>query len=305
MIDAACAGRNLGFMREAAGRHLLTAFVLMSAAMACDKPPPPPAADSPAPDDPAPETPAVSWTGAWAPALGALLVVPSDTDNTAIVVYPDNPSAEQLETARLQLVSGVGEPALSNVSVSGSDSLQCGGAPVVRLSGGSFGSWVVGLPDASSVVRSDSIPMLASADSARLVANLARMASALTAAERTRFKGLPFTVIDARRFTFKGTRIVAAHLVRRLPQEASPLEEHTFVIAERPLSRDSLVLRYSQRSDGTEETADHFEVLTAVASDSGLLLLLARDDVTGTQYQILQRSETGAWRVRWARALRC
>ena len=58
-----------------------------------------------------------------------------------------------------------------------------------------------------------------------------------------------------------GVAVVAAHLVRKLPQEASPLEEHTFVIAERPLSSDSLLLRYQQRSEGTEETAEHFEII--------------------------------------------
>lgn len=244
-----------------------------------------------------------SWTGEWAPELGAVLLVPSDTDATAIVVYPDaTPAAD---STRVTLFTSGGETAGPSVTVRGTDTLECGSASVVNLSGGAFGTWSVGLAGATRVLRTDSLESLAPRDSAQLVASLARMASTITARQETRFNGLPFSVARARRLTVGGTRVVAAHLVRRLPQEASPLEEHTFVIAERPLSSDSLLLRYDQRSEGTEETAEHFEVLAAIGTERTTLLVLARDNAAGTRYQLLERSATGAWRVRWTRLLNC
>lgn len=284
---------------------LLVAAVCATLALgACDKPASQEAGDTAAPTAPlAAETP-VSWTGTWAPEFGDVLVVPSDTDNTAIVLYPDG-APEALGTRRLNLFATGGDTAVAAITVSGVDSLECGGAPVVRLSGGAFGTWAMGLSVRDGVLRGDSIESMAPRDSARLVASLARLASAIGASEESRFSGLPFAVARARRFTLGRTRVVAAHVVRKVPQEASPLEEHTFLIAERPVDGDSLALRYHQRSEGTEETAEHFEVLSAIAGGPSMLMLVARDNVSGTRYQILERSAAGSWRIRWTRSLRC
>src|SRR5688572_8802381 len=238
-------------------RRIACALAVVTIA-ACERSAPPPPVETTAVvtvDSVAAARP--SWTGEWAAELGGVLLVPSDTDATAIVVYPDaTPAAD---STRFTLFTSGGEAAGASVTVRGTDTLECGDAAVVNLSGGAFGTWSVGLAGAARVLRSDSLESLAPRDSAQLVASLARMASTITARQETRFNGLPFSVVRARRLTVGGTRIVAAHLVRKLPQEASPLEEHTFVIAERPLSSDSLLLRYQQRSEGTEETAEHFE----------------------------------------------
>jgi hypothetical protein len=271
---------------------------------ACERSAPPPQIETTAvvTVDSSTEAPR-SWSGEWPAELGQVLFVPSDTDNTAIVVYPD--AAPAADSTSFTLFTSGGEAALARVTVRGTDTLECGGAPVVNLSGGAFGTWSVGLAGGARVLRSDSLESIAPRDSAQVVASLARMASTITARQETRFNGLPFSVARARRFTVGNTRIVTAHLVRKLPQEASPLEEHTFVVAERPLSSDSLLLRYHQRSDGTEETAEHFEIIAAIGTEKATLLLLARDNATGTRYQILERASTGAWRVRWTRPLNC
>lgn len=284
--------------------NAVIAGVLLALA-ACDRQRAETPPDSVAPAPPPPAVARPTWTGEWAPAFGTMLLVPSDTDNTAIVVYPDAPAGIG-DSLRLSLFTANGEVAVPNVTVRGADSLECGGAAVVHLSGGAIGTWAIGVSAANRILRSDSLESLAPRDSTQVVAALARLTSTITAREETRFNGLPFTVLRARRFTAGGTRIVAAHLVRKLPQEASPLEEHTFVIAERPLSSDSLLLRFHQRSAGTEETADHFEILSAAAAaDTLTLLLIARDNASGTHYQILERSATGTWRVRWTRPLGC
>lgn len=303
MIDALCAGHNLGVMRSWTfrGAFLGAGLVLVGG---CDEKAAPPG-DSVVAAAPQPEPIERSWTGSWAAELGDVLLVPSDTDNTAIVVYPDAPDAALLSAARLTLLTAGGEPALTAVSVLGTDTLVCGTAPVVRLSDGAFGTWAIGVAGNAGVIRTDSVEAMVAADSARLVASLARLASAATGSAKTRYTGLPFTVEGARRFTVGQTRVVAAHLVRRLPQEASPLEEHMLVIAERPLTSDTLRLTFSRRSEGTEETAEHFEVLSAVAGRNATFLLLARDTVSGTLYEILERDASGVWRVRWGRRLTC
>lgn len=287
----------------ASGRIALVALTL-AAVTACDRSaPPPPAAETTIAATSEPMATPTSWSGDWAAEFGDALLVPSDADSTAIVVYPDAPPSAG--ASRFTLYTAGGEAALSDVIVRGTDTLECGGASVVNLSGGAFGTWSVGLTGARHIIHSDSIESLASRDSAQLVASLARLASAIAARAQTRFNGLPFSVMRARRFTSGAARIVTAHLVRRLPQEASPLEEHTFLIAERPPSGDSLLLRYSQRSEGTEETAEHFEALSVIGGPTTTLLLLARDNATGTRYQILERARNGSWRVRWTRPLSC
>lgn len=283
-------------------RRIACALTVMTIA-ACERSAPPPPAETTTVVAVDSTVAPPSWTGEWAADLGTVLLVPSDTDATAIVVYPD--AAPAADSTRFTLFTSGGEAVGPGVTVRGTDSLECGGAAVVNLSGGAFGTWSVGLAGATRVLRSDSLESLARRDSAQLVATLARMASTITTRQETRFNGLPFSVVRARRLSVGGTRVVAAHLVRKLPQEASPLEEHTFVIAERPLSSDSLLLRYQQRSEGTEETAEHFEVLAAIGTERATLLVLARDNATGTRYQILERSATGAWRVRWTRPLAC
>lgn len=276
--------------------------LLLMAIASCAREAPTPDVDTAVRAEPQAASAAPAWSGTWADEMGTILVVPSDTDNTAILVYPD-----VVETGgqSLDLLTAGGEVAAAAVTIAGVDSLECGGAPVVRLSSGAFGTWAIGMRAAQGILRGDSLEALVRADSSRLVSQLARLASTIAANEESRFTGLPFSVARARRYTVGNARIVAAHLVRRLPQEASPLEQHTFVIAERALSSDSLVLRYSERSEGSEETAEHFEILGALARPAGTLLLIARDNTTGTRYELLERATNGTWRVRWSRPLSC
>jgi hypothetical protein len=287
---------------HAAPRTLLAALLPILLA-GCERAAPVPDGDTAAPAEPQAAATPAPWSGEWSPAFGTILIVPSDTDNTGILVYPDAIPAGA--TPAIDLMTAGGEMAAAAVTIAGADSLECGSAPVLRLSAGSFGTWAIGVRAPRGILRSDSVEALAGADSARVVTQLARMASMIDPNEESRFTGLPFNVANARRYTVGNTRLVAAHLVRRLPQEASPLEQHTFMIAERALFADSLALRYSERSEGTEESAEHFEILAALAGESGTLLLIARDNTSGTRYEILERSATGSWRVRWARPLSC
>jgi hypothetical protein len=226
------------------------------------------------------------------------------------VLFPANPSPRVISSTPLTLLSAAGDSVVTRAQLVVSDSQVCGEAPTVRLTGPvpAPASWSVALSRRSAVpLKLDSIEALPPADSARLTVNLARLASALPTSRDSRFTGLPFVVLSARRFEAHGQHVLVAHLVRRLPQEATPLEEHTLIIAERPAAapKEPYAVTYHQRSEGTEETAEQFEVLSAIRGRETTLLLLARDQEARTQYEILERQKTGGWRTRWSRTLAC
>jgi hypothetical protein len=244
----------------------------------------------------------------WASELGQLLIVPSDSDNVGVVLYPDEPNAALITSAPLILANAAGDT--TRVKLIASDAQQCGDAPVVRLTGPGPASWSVGLLGRTAkLLGMDSIEALPSADSARLAADLARLASALPT-RNSRFSGLPFAVLGAHRFATNGRQFLTGHLVRRLNQEAAPLEERTLIIAERPATAgagpsEPYAVSYSARSEGSEDSAEHFETLAAIAGREFPMILLARDQLSRTNYDLLERSADGSWRVRWSRALAC
>lgn len=244
----------------------------------------------------------------WVSELGALLVVPSDSESAGVVLFPAAPSARLISSAPLTLLSASGDSFAARASLVESDSQVCGEAPTIRLGDSVAISWSVALlPRSATALHMDSIEALPSPDSARFAADLARLASAQSPARDSRFAGLPFVVLSARRFETRGQQIVVAHLVRRLPQEATPLEEHSLIVAERAASARSepFVVTYHQRSEGTEETADHFEVLAVIRGAETTFLLLAREQDAQTRYEILERTKAGGWRMRWSRMLAC
>jgi len=267
--------------------------------------------DAPRQRDSASETtttgalPATTRASDWDAEIGGLLLVPSDSDNSAVVLFPTQGDDDVSITSGVTLLSAAGDTA--HATVTRTDSLECGDAPMVRLTGAPAGAWTVGTIGRSApVIRMDSIESLPPADSARLAAEISRLASALPMPDSSRFGGLPFAVVAARRFDVDGRQYVAAHLARRLNQEAQPLEERTFVIAERPSgSTERYAVSYYLRSEGNEDTAQHFDVLAAMRGRESLLLLIARDQLSSTKYELLMRDASGAWRARWTRVLSC
>lgn len=280
-------------------------LTLAMAALSCDRPDRTPAPDTVPRAESAP-TPAVrSWEGTWAPALGDLLVVPSDSE-TVMVVYPDDPGAATIAAAPVTLFGAAGDTVAGAARLTLVDTLQCGDTEVARLVSATPAGWTVGLRGAAAViVRLDSIESLSARDSARAVAEIARLASAVEGQSRSRFTGLPFAVVGARRFTIDAAGVLVAHVVRRLPQEAAPLEEHTLIVAERQDAGAPYTLAYSQQSEGSEETAKYFDVVGVARAGRTVFLILAGDASARTEYQILERSPGGAWRVRWMRPLSC
>lgn len=240
----------------------------------------------------------------WSGELGTLLLVPSDSDDAAVVLYPDDPTRQLLATRRATLVNASGDT--TSINLASVDTQQCGDASMVRLGAAAPMPWAVGfLGQTGTILQMDSIESLPSPDSARLAADLARLASALPSHRDSRFSGLPFAVLDAHRFVSDAHQFLVAHLARRLNQEAAPLEERTMLVAERASAAEPWTASYSERSEGSEDTAQHFELLSAIRGKSAILLVVARDDERATEYEVLERDAAGRWRVRWSRRLAC
>ncbi len=149
----------------------------------------------------------------------------------------------------------------------------------------------------------DSIEGLSRTDSARLAAEATRLASILPHDTVAAFRGIPFAVRTAYRFVASTTvDALIADVVRKVNQEASPLEQHTLIIAERHRgdSTARFTTVYSERSAGSEEGVETSELLTALSMGSPPrpVLVLSRLGDETAAYALLERVD-GRWRVRW------
>jgi hypothetical protein len=185
----------------------------------------------------------------------------------------------------------------------------CGEAVLVHLRDTTSTPWSAGVLAArAEPLHMDSIEALAPGDSTRMVTELARLASAVPMRPESRFGGLPFVVLSARRFQAAGRVVLVGHVVRRLPHEAAPVEEHTLIVAERDTvlkTSAPFALGFQLRSEGTEDAAEQYEALAALAGETGTWLLVSRENDARTVYQVLERANDGRWSARWSRALSC
>lgn len=272
-------------------------------------------------------TPAESTTttappaSTWDAAAGPVLVVRADSPGRAYVVYPqytDNslPDTVHFDVAPLQNASAeffghagaLGEGSVRSVgprSWRAGECIEWPTATVATPSDSASAGWSVALLQKDiSGVPLDSIEGLSSLDSAKLAADVTRLVSALPGDTARAFRGIPFAVRNAYRFTVdSATPAIAADVVRKLNQEAMPLEEHTFIIAEKPRPSQGYDVVYSHRTSGTDESLVTLELLAAVRLPvpspprTALVLLLEGSDTNS--YSLLERTPRGAWRMRW------
>jgi hypothetical protein len=177
-----------------------------------------------------------------------------------------------------------------------------------RATGGVPGPWTVGFVTGHAIaVAMDSIPTLSPADSANRTGDVARIASSLPNDTAAAFRGLPFEVQRAGRFSIApGIDGIAAVLARHVNEEANPREEHIFLIAERDSTHPPLawVAAYSERESGAEDDLETNEVLAMVRLGPGRTptIVLSRDYGDGGVYSLIERAAPGQWRLRWSSA---
>jgi len=282
----------------------------------------------PVPPAPAQEAPAPSG---WDPRAGPVLLVAGERSDAAIVVFPEVQGEHVADSLRLGARSlrrssatllnraGAAMTVTLGDSTAPGEEEHCVGWPMVRVASpsGTVAPWAVGFVDARlAPVLLDSVESLPPADSAALVAEVARLASTIPVrAVAARMRGLPFSVREVWRFRPDSvTDAIVALVVRRIHQEASPLEERTLLIAERDTAQKQraagrYTLVFNQRAAGPEETLEGTDVLAAVANDVAPLrpmLVIARESEGGVRYALLERTGPRRWHVKWTSALvRC
>lgn len=284
--------------------HLLLSALIVGA---CERAKTPPPKDSaiiaqPSVTDSANAAAAVP---SWDPGAGPVLLVTTDAPTKAFVLVPDSANT----AAGLAAI-----PRPASVTLFGRNgTVQSAELPDVTDSGVCVTAtlsaappphaWNVGfIGGVVAPVAMDSVESLSHADSLAYTIGVTRLASALPNDSAGRFSGLPFVVRSVWRFsTPQGPQIVAATLSRQINQEATPLQERTFILAERSPSDSTLSTAYSERSYGDEETVESRDLLAAIllGSSRNPAIVLSHDFGDSTAYAVVERGDDNRWRARW------
>lgn len=294
---------------------------------ACDRSTPAVARkDTVVPVAPPPETTVVAtpepstWDSTAGPALfvvgasptEATVIIPRFTDSTAL----DSAQFDLSRVRAIQLELFASGKRVGTARVTGatspSPSDSCRRWPTARLDipaadTANAREWTVAFEVGHAIpVDVDSIAGLATADSARFAADIARIASALPGDTATLFRGLPFVVNTAWRMREpNGQELVAAIVVRNVNQEANPRQERILLLAERDptLSGRRYVPQYFERITGLEDTVETTDLVAMVllGVDRRPALVVARDAGHGLSFALIEQI-AGKWQHRWSSA---
>lgn len=260
-------------------------------------------------------------TTQWDSSVGPVMLARGASAANAYVVFPDYSDSTVPDTLQLDASTLRGDSvellghdgSIDAVPVISAGTRQWAGDECVEWPTATLGivdtsraaAWTIGFVQQHvTAVVLDSLSGMSGADSARLAADLTRLASALPDDSSKTFRGIPFSVRYVFRFqAAPGVEAVVADLVRRLNQEASPLEQHTFLIAERnsAVPDAPFRVRYHERAGGLEEAIETTDVLGAlrVSSPAQVALVVLREGQDTSAYAMLERQTDGSWRVRW------
>lgn len=298
----------------------LACGALLAGLLACERGSRAPAVESTraAPRAAAPARGVAATASGWVGAAGRYLLVPGPTPGVAWVIDPerrdpvgagdsvairlgDDAPAALFTADGTRLAARVAGPAAPPA-----DDLCALPWPAVQLAeaGSALAAWDVGfVGDGGAPLPLDSLPALASADSASLASAAARLASSLPVRDEAYFRGLPFALHSAWRFSpAPGTQAFAALLVRRVSQEDAPIEERTFLVAERE-GDGAWQSAYHERSTGTEDDVASSHPMAALRVGDRPLLVLVRELPEGLSYRLLVRDGAAAWRAAWTSAV--
>lgn len=276
-----------------------------------------PGNDTALPEGSPPEgAPPRTRTSTWNSSAGALFAVRSGAGPNAWLINPAYGDAQALDTltasswnvegAELAMLDGAQVVGLGRVSGLRYDST-CAGWPVATVVSPVVGtsSWRVAFPErAVEGLAFDSLPMLPSADSASRTRDGALAASKLPDDTISAFRGRPFTVRQASRFSIGDDTIgTVFEVVRLVAQEANPLQEQLLIITEEGASRPAEPV-FHGREVSAEESMGSIELLGVlrIKASHRLALLVRREHETGFILEWIERSTRGTWHVRWRSA---
>lgn len=303
-------------------RRRLGAFVLLLAVGACDRDPRPATVDS-IPAAPPATGDSVGTDGVrsgWTAGLGPLLLVAGAPDE-ASAVFPNFSDSTLTDTTTFDtsILGGMEVDLFSRSGLLGRGRLKavpprtrddgCVAWPEAAVtvidSVGNSAEWTVAFAKGHArPLALDSLEALTGADSARLAAEVSRVASTVPDDTATAFRGIPYFVRQVRRFRAgSDTDVLVANVTRRINQEANPREEQILLVAERTAAPAGgrYALRYHERVSGAEEAIESSDVLAAVtlADDGAPAIVLIRDYGDGSAYALLTRGPNGQWRLAW------
>ena len=183
---------------------------------------------------------------------------------------------------------------------------ECAVWPAVSLSMDSARAWTVAFQrGVATAIELRPIESLASSDSARLAADLTRLAAALPNDTARAFRGLPFVIRAAHGFTpTPGIEAAVAEVARRVNVEANPREETLLLVAERASGSREWQVAYSERASGSEAHVERATPLAAVklGATASPTLVVERTGTDWIAYALVQRQADGRWRESWESA---
>jgi hypothetical protein len=254
-------------------------------------------------------------TSTWNTSAGALFAVRSAAGTTAWLVNPAYSDVQALDTltattwnvegAELAMLDGAQVVGVGRVSGLRYDST-CAGWPTATIVSPEVGtsSWRIAFPEKSvEGLAFDSLPVLSAADSAARARDGALAASRLPDDTISAFRGRPFIVRQASRFSIGSDSIgTVFEVVRLVAQEANPLQEQLLIVTEESSSRPSEPV-FHEREVAAEEATGSIELLGVlrIRSSRRLAILVRREHETGFVLEWIERSPRG-WSVRWRSA---
>jgi hypothetical protein len=248
----------------------------------------------------------------WERSAGTVLLVRDDSLTRAI--YPmlrelDSTAVLDEDVVRGFIAEAVAaDGAAGSLRIRGFASMdeECAVWPAVALSADSSRSWTVAFQrGVASPIILRPIESLPPADSARLAVQLTRLATLLPNDTSRAFRGLPFVIRAAHRFTPPGgTEAVIAEVVRRVNVEANPREETLLLIADRESPTAEWRVAYSERASGDEVHVERATPLAAVSLGPQALptVVIERTGADWVTYAFIQRFGDGVWRESWESA---
>jgi hypothetical protein len=154
----------------------------------------------------------------------------------------------------------------------------------------------------ASAIQLDSIEGMSPSDSAIFAAQVTRVVSTLPELRDPVFNNVPFVVRSAYRFQTTVIEGIVASTQRDIPSEATPREEHVFLIAERPVgSSDDYHIVFSTRNAGTEGSTPVTNVLAAVILNQvhRVAIIVSNEYEDGGAVALIERISPRQWRLTW------
>jgi hypothetical protein len=308
---------------------IFTVALVLASLSACERKAPAKRPDSvalqPSPPPTLPvTTPSAASPSTWDTSAGPVMFVRGNSTSEAFVVFPtitDSTPADAVHfdsalsrNTAIELFQHTGGAETARLGPMGGgewNADQCIEWPAAKVrtltnSDPTTGWTVAFLRGRAKALPLDTVESMSHADSARLAADITRLVSTVPDDTSRTFRGIPFSVRTAYRFTpVPGIEAVVADVVRTLNQEANPLEEHTLVVGERAAgSTAPYRLAYREVTAGSDETIESSDVLAAVSigSPQHVALVLAREGYESNAYALLERRSDGKWRLRWTSA---